>query len=72
MPLLVADNKLGEWNTFWIKMEGNKVSVKLNGKLVVDNCVFLEGKVPTEEATRRVGNSPWAGVVSEFVYQGNG
>lgn len=48
MPLLVADNKLGEWNTFWIKMEGNKVSVKLNGKLVVDNCVFLEGKVPAE------------------------
>lgn len=48
MPSVVADNKLGEWNTFWIKMEGDKVSVKLNGKLVVDNCVFLEGKIPAE------------------------
>jgi hypothetical protein len=47
-PSVVADNKLGEWNTFWIKMVGDKVSVKLNDKLVVDNCVFLEGKIPAE------------------------
>jgi len=47
-PSVVADNKIGEWNTFWIKMVGDKVSVKLNDKLVVDNCVFLEGKIPAE------------------------
>ena len=47
-PSVVADNKLGEWNTFWIKMVGDKVSVKLNDKVVVDNCVFLEGKIPAE------------------------
>ena len=35
--LVVADNPVGEWNTFWIKMVGDKVTVKLNGKLVVDN-----------------------------------
>ena len=37
-PLVkVADNPVGEWNTFYIKMIGDKVTVKLNGKLVVDN-----------------------------------
>lgn len=36
-PLVVADNPAGEWNTFYIKMVGDKVTVKLNGKLVVDN-----------------------------------
>jgi hypothetical protein len=36
-PLVVADNPAGQWNTFWIKMAGDKVTIKLNGKLVVDN-----------------------------------
>lgn len=36
-PLLVADNALGEWNTFRIKMVDDKVTVYLNGKLVTDN-----------------------------------
>lgn len=36
-PLVLADNPPGQWNTFWIKMVGDKVTVKLNGKLVVDN-----------------------------------
>jgi hypothetical protein len=40
-PLVVADNKPGEWNTFYIKMVGDKATVKLNGKLVVDNAEFL-------------------------------
>jgi 3-keto-disaccharide hydrolase len=40
-PLVVADHKPGEWNTFYIKMVGSKTTVKLNGKLVVDNAVFL-------------------------------
>ena len=35
-PLVLADNKPGEWNTFFIRMVGNKVSIWLNGKLVVD------------------------------------
>lgn len=47
-PAVVADNPLGEWNTFWIKMVGDKVSVKFNDKLVVDNALFLEGKIPGE------------------------
>lgn len=32
----IADNPVGEWNTFYIKMVGDKVTVKLNGKTVVD------------------------------------
>jgi HEAT repeat protein len=39
-PLKVADNKLGEWNSFFIKMVGERVTVYLNGELVVDNTVM--------------------------------
>ncbi len=40
-PLAVADNALGHWNTFYIKMVGDRVTVILNGVKVVDN-VMLE------------------------------
>ncbi len=36
-PLKVADNPIGEWNTFRITMIGENVTVYLNGELVVDN-----------------------------------
>jgi HEAT repeat protein len=36
-PLKVADNPVGEWNTFRITMIGANVTVYLNGELVVDN-----------------------------------
>ncbi len=36
-PLKVADNPVGEWNTFRISMIGENVTVYLNGELVVDN-----------------------------------
>ncbi len=39
-PLVVADNPIGEWNTFHIKMTGEKVTVHLNGILVVDNVTM--------------------------------
>lgn len=35
-PLVRADKKPGEWNTFLIRMVGDKVSIWLNGELVVD------------------------------------
>ncbi len=35
-PLKVADNPIGDWNHFYIKMIGEKVTVYLNGVLVVD------------------------------------
>ncbi len=40
VPLKVADNPVGEWNTFRILMTGEKVSVWLNGELVTDNVVL--------------------------------
>lgn len=39
-PLKVADNPVGDWNTFRIIMIGEKVSVWLNGELVVDNVTM--------------------------------
>ncbi|MDX9810758.1 MAG: DUF1080 domain-containing protein [Bacteroidales bacterium] len=39
-PLQVADNPVGEWNSFRILMTGEKVSVWLNGILVVDNVTM--------------------------------
>jgi Domain of Unknown Function (DUF1080) len=35
-PLVKADRPVGEWNTFHIIMKGEKVTVFLNGKKVVD------------------------------------
>jgi HEAT repeat protein len=48
-PLKVADNPVGEWNTFRIVMIGEKVSVWLNGELVVDNVImenYWDPKIP--------------------------
>ena len=39
-PLVVADNPVNEWNSFYIKMIGEKVTVFLNGQLVVDNVIL--------------------------------
>jgi len=36
-PLVKADNPVGDWNTFKITMKGDKVTIYLNDKLVVDN-----------------------------------
>jgi len=36
-PLALADRPAGQWNTFYIRMVGELVTVKLNGQLVVDN-----------------------------------
>jgi hypothetical protein len=39
-PIKKADNPIGEWNTFRIRMVGEKVSIWLNGELVVDDTVL--------------------------------
>jgi hypothetical protein len=36
-PIAVADKPMGEWNTFWIRMVGDRVTIKLNDVLVVDD-----------------------------------
>jgi Domain of Unknown Function (DUF1080) len=48
-PLLVADNAVGQWNTFYIVMRGEKVTVYLNGKKTVDNVTlenYWDRKLP--------------------------
>ena len=40
IPLAVADNPINEWNSFYIRMEGDKVTVYLNGQLVTDKTIL--------------------------------
>jgi len=50
LPLVLADKPFGEWNHFRITMVGDRVTVYLNDKLVVDDAVldnyFEKGKSP--------------------------
>lgn len=39
-PIQPADNPIGDWNTFYIKMVDNYVTVYLNDVLVVDNVLM--------------------------------
>ncbi len=55
IPLVVADNPINDWNTFRIKMVGERVTVHLNGILVTNNVIlenYWDKKLPifTEEA----------------------
>ena len=48
-PLKLADNAIGEWNSFHIIMKDDKVTVYFNGVLVVDNVVldnYWDRKLP--------------------------
>jgi len=63
-PLQKADNPIGEWNTFRIIMTGEKVTVYLNGVLVVEN-VTMENYwerdkpiYPTGQIELQAHNSP--------------
>ena len=39
-PLVRADRPVGEWNTFYIRMTGERVTVQLNGVPVTDDVVM--------------------------------
>ena len=39
-PLVKADNPVGQWNTFYVRMVGEHVTIKLNDQLIVDNVVL--------------------------------
>ncbi|MBA2113293.1 ThuA domain-containing protein [Bremerella alba] len=53
-PLVTADNPIGEWNTFFIRMIGDRVTIKLNGKLVTDDVV-LENYWERDKPVYRTG-----------------
>lgn len=52
-PTVLADNKPGQWNTFLIRMVGDKVTIWLNGKKIVD-------RVALENYWDRTGQTPLA------------
>lgn len=37
-PKVCADNPVGQWNTFVITMKGDRLTVELNGKTVIENA----------------------------------
>ncbi|MBK8500952.1 MAG: DUF1080 domain-containing protein [Saprospiraceae bacterium] len=45
-PITNADKNIGEWNTFIITMKGDRMSIQLNGILVIDNALLPE--IPLE------------------------
>lgn len=52
-PAVQADRPIGDWNTFYIKMAGERVTVILNGVLVVDDVVmenYWEREKPIDPA----------------------
>ncbi len=36
----IADRQVGDWNRFYVRMVGDKVTVRLNGRTVVDNVTL--------------------------------
>jgi hypothetical protein len=41
-PKVNADKNIGEWNTFKITMKGDRMTVELNGIVVIDNALLPE------------------------------
>ncbi|MHC4404607.1 MAG: 3-keto-disaccharide hydrolase [Planctomycetota bacterium] len=37
VPKVCADNPVGQWNTFVITLKGERLTIELNGKTVIDN-----------------------------------
>ena len=42
VPKVCADNPVGEWNSFVITMKGDRLTVELNGKTVIDSAQLPE------------------------------
>ncbi len=49
-PIKTVDKPAGQWNTFRIKMVGERVTVKLNDQLVVDNVILENEWEPDKPA----------------------
>jgi len=60
-PLVAADNPPGEWNTFKIELRGEKVTVHLNDKLVVDDTPLdtLKGRKEGPIVLQHHGHPLW-------------
>ena len=76
-PLKLMDKPLGEWNRFYIRMIGERVLIKLNGEVVVNNSVlenfFANRKAGylaygKKDAKAQAGEKPPAGWMQDPVY----
>jgi hypothetical protein len=56
--LVIADRAIGDWNTFYIKMVGEKVTVTLNGVLVVDDTVLENYWDPKQQTEHQSHGDP--------------
>lgn len=54
-PSVKADKPVGEWNTFFIRLVGDKLTVKLNDKLVVED-VTMENYWERDKPLYRTGS----------------
>jgi len=56
-PKVRADRPIGQWNTFHIIMKGDRLTVRLNGKLVLDNAqlpgVAVQGSIALQHHGER-------------------
>lgn len=60
-PLVKADRPIGEWNHFRVLMVGSRVSVWLNGALVVDHAIlenYYDAKKPVEKRRPILARGP--------------
>jgi hypothetical protein len=55
-PIKNMDKPVGEWNTFVITMKGDRLTVKLNGEVVIDNAQLPGVPAEGEIALQRHGN----------------
>jgi hypothetical protein len=62
-PKMKADNPVGEWNTFVITMKGDRLTVQLNGKTVIENAqlpgVPGTGKLALQHHGGKKPNGEW-------------
>lgn len=55
-PVKNADKPVGEWNAFVITMKGDRLTVQLNGELVIDNAQLPDVQAEGEIALQRHGS----------------
>ncbi len=51
-PLILADRPIGAWNTFFIRMQGERATIYLNGQKVVDRAILENLWEPTHPIPR--------------------
>lgn len=63
-PKVNADRDIGQWNTFEITMKGDRLTVKLNGQMVLENAqlpgIPERGKIALQHHGGKNKNGEWS------------